>query len=199
MKKDEKRKKIGKIFEIWYPIICALIITSLYLIFFKNVKVDNLDTILSNIISYTSIIITFIGVLISLVYGFANTMSVFKIIYSDEGTKNLLHRYFKAGITSGFLLVILTISLFFRATLADWLTITIKSLQFELMGAIKTLWVFFLPYFTLSSYRVISLVLRAAFSSSMVSDSEENSKKIPEHSELQEKYNEELREINKKY
>ena len=133
----------------------------------------------------------FVGVLISLVTGFANTKSIMKQILANSNTRELLYKYFKECIISGFLLIIISIALFFRIALSDMLSKNIIYDFINIMSLIKILWVYCLIFFTLSSYRVIYLVLKASFISQIQnnnSETMEDDAKIKNHEGFEKKY-----------
>lgn len=60
MQKGERtqnlKKKFEKIWERFYPVVFAVLASYIYISYFRKVKVENFDDILSNIVSYASII-----------------------------------------------------------------------------------------------------------------------------------------------
>lgn len=156
MSKDGKRSWI---IENFYPFIISIIISVACSIVFRNIKIeDDVNSILSAVLNFAAIIIGFLGVLISILFGSPiNDIVVF--VMGDERYKKLLKRYFFSAIISGFILILFTIIIFFRATLDSVLTNVTKGIHFIL----KYGWLFFLIYFSLASYRVISVIMKIAF------------------------------------
>ena len=172
--------------EKWYPFLISFIILILYVIIRPVLISDNLDSILNAIISFTSILLGFIGVLITLIFSLFN-LSVVGDIFKDDFHRNLMHIYFKRCIQSGFMLIAFTILLFFRNTIGRYLNINLFRINLSIITFVKVGWVFLTPYFSLASYRIISLVLQAAF----IPKQEEQSKSEEienDYTELRKKY-----------
>lgn len=148
--------------EKWYPSLISVLIVIIYLLFKPVLVADNLDSILNAVISFTSILLGFIGVLITLIFSLIN-ISIVGEIFKDEFHRKQMHNYFRRCIQAGFILIGVTILLFFRNTISQYLYIQVVQLKICIIDFIKIGWIFLTPYFSLVSYRIISLVLRAAF------------------------------------
>lgn len=156
MDKDDKRSWM---IENFYPLVISIIISVACSRVFGNIKIeDDVNSILSAILNFVAIIIGFFGVLISILFGSPiNDIIVF--VMDDKRYKKLLKRYFFSAIISGFVLILFTIIIFFRSTLDIVLADATKQMHFIL----KYGWLFFLVYFSLASYRVISVIMKIAF------------------------------------
>ncbi len=156
MSKDDKRSWIV---EKFYPFIISILISIACGIVFRNIKIeDDVNSILSAILNFAAIIIGFLGVLISILFG-SQINDIVVFVMDDERYKKMLKRYFFNAIRSGFMLILFTIIIFFRSTLDSVMLNVVKEMHFIL----KYGWLFFLVYFSLSSYRVISVVMKIAF------------------------------------
>jgi hypothetical protein len=163
---EKNKDKINCIIEIWYPFAFSGIILIIYLFLFRTIILDDKDNILNAVVSFSSILIGFIGTLIALLFSLENNL-IAKFIFEDEHYKKLMKSYVVNSIQSGFILIVSSLALFFRNTISslDFININIQPLNFTitLLYIIKLIWVFFLPYFGLSSYRIISIITKIAF------------------------------------
>lgn len=153
------KKDISLVWEECYPYFFAILSSIMYGLFKFNIK-DDIGTILNAIISFSSIILGFIGVLLALMFSL-NDNPIVKYIFENSHYKKLMKRYFKVSITSGFISIALTVLMFLRITIMN---IDISFVNMKLIIYIlKIGWVFFAVYFPLSSYRLISIILKIAF------------------------------------
>jgi len=163
---EKNKDKINCIIEIWYPFAFSVISLIIYLFLFKTNILDDKDNILNAVVSFSSILIGFIGTLIALLFSLENNL-IAKFIFEDEHYKNLMKKYVVKSIRSGFILIVSSLALFFRNTISslNFININIQPLNFTItfLYIIKLIWVFYLPYFGLSSYRIISIITRIAF------------------------------------
>jgi hypothetical protein len=188
---NDKKIDLSLIFEKYYPYVFALImsIISSVCLLFKVKLVDDISSILNAIISFASIIIGFLGALLALIFSLNNNPIV-KYIFDSKHYKKLMKQYFKISINSGFITILTTILLFFRNTIRS---IVYLNLNFDfILGALKVSWVFFVVLFSLSSYRLIYIILKISFSS--VDDGEEQDENVPTVDIEQEKAIEEMRQ-----
>ena len=156
MEKDDKRSWI---IENFYPLVISIIISVACSVVFRNIKIeDDVNSILSAVLNFTAIIIGFLGVVISILFG-SPVNSIVVLVMGDSRYKKLLKRYFFSAIISGFILILFTIIIFFRVTIDAMFENVINLILFIL----KFGWLFFLVYFSLSSYRVISVIMKIAF------------------------------------
>lgn len=156
MDKDDKRFWM---IENFYPLVVSIIISVACSIVFRNIKIeDDVNSILSAVLNFAAIIIGFFGVLISILFG-SPINDIIVYVMDDKRYKKLLKRYFFSAIISGFILILFTITIFFRATIDSVLANVTKFMHFIL----KYGWLFFLVYFSLTSYRVISVIMKIAF------------------------------------
>jgi hypothetical protein len=160
--------------EKWYPSVISFIIVIIFLLLKPVLITDNLDSILNAVISFTSILLGFIGVIIG-------------DIFKDESHRKLMHIYFKRCIQAGFILIAFTILLFFRNTIMKYFNFQLMQIEFCIIDVIKVGWIFLTPYFSLVSYRIISLVLQAAFIPREDDDNGNDDIK-PDYSDLREKH-----------
>lgn len=178
--KEKQIKDLSFLIEKWYPFTISFIMVVFYVIIRPFLVGDDLDNILNAVISFTSILLGFIGVLITLIFSLLN-LTIVGNIFECEFRRNLMYIYFKRCIQSGFALITFTILLYFRKTINHY----IKSIN--VIEILKAIWVFLTPYFTISSYRIITLVLQASFIPKQEDkDNCEDTKS--DHTELRNKY-----------
>ena len=170
--------------EKWYPFIISLMIVIIYLLFSPVLTFDNLDGILNAIISFTSILLGFIGVLIALIFSLLN-LSIVGNIFKSDFHRELMHLYFRRCIQSGFVLIGFTVLLFFRNTITHYLCFKLFECDISVLYIVKVIWLFLTPYFSLTSYRIITIVLHAAF---VPYEEEKPDKNDTKHNNIRDKY-----------
>lgn len=165
MSNDDRNKKDRSLeFEKFYPYAFALLIAILgVLCLILNVKIiDDIDTILNATISFVSIILGFLGALIALIFSLDNNPIV-NYIFRNKHYKSLMKCYFKVSINSGFIAILITVIMFFRNTIRN---IGFLNINFDLLiDIIKIVWIYYVVLFSLSSYRMINIILKISFTS----------------------------------
>ncbi|MBE5951923.1 MAG: hypothetical protein E7260_10090 [Lachnospiraceae bacterium] len=185
---DAKKKDQGWAFcEQHSPTIVSLLAVIMYFIIDIEFK-DSFETLLSASMSFASILIGFLGVLIALLFSLNNNL-IRNYIFQNKMYKTKMHRYFQVPVISGFLFVILSFVMHLKKTIAGigFLQDVIGFMQ-ELLNAA---WVFLLVFFITASYRLIGIVLRIAFAENveeMVEVTKEEELNLEEYSRLQEEY-----------
>lgn len=184
-----KKDDISLIIEKGYPSVISSFIVITYVLVNPKLIADDLDNILNAIISFTSILLGFIGVLITLIFSLTS-LSIIGNIFKRESLRELMHLYFRRCIQSGFILIICTIVLFFRNTIGHIELLNFHIINFKFIDIVKVMWVFLTPYFSLASYRIISIVLKAAFTPNIVNENLNTTGPIADndYSELRDKY-----------
>lgn len=170
--------------EKFYPIVFSFFIAIIFLLNHSIKILDDVNLVLGSVLTFVSIIIGFMGILITLIFGIQEN-SILSYILKDEYYKLLAFKYFTNAFTSGFALIIITVVLFFRHT--------IQSIEFHFIGTIiiiiKCLWVYNLTYFPLASYRIIVIVLKAAFhTDKRIKKSQEKIFNEDEYNQLRDKH-----------
>lgn len=151
--------------EKYYPYIIATIISLVAIICLVcDMKIkDDIDSILNAVISFASILIGFIGALFALIFSL-NENPIVKYVLCNEHYSKLMKQYFKVSINSGFIAILFTVLLFFRNTIGSF---NISGFDFlGIIFGIKIIWIYCVTFFSLSSYRLIYLVLKISFVSS---------------------------------
>lgn len=157
MKRQESERvgKVAEAFERLYPLIFSLIITAGYWLLDIEFK-DSLSELLSICISFSSILLGFIGVLIALLFSL-NKNAVKEYILVNYFYRKRIYCFFTGPLRSGFFLILISLLFYVRNTLSGFILFRI------LWDIIKTAWLFALVYFAASSYRLIRVVLKIAF------------------------------------
>ena len=187
MLKRLKKDRIRTRYEELYPRIYSICIVIMYLLLFKDGGGHNFDNILNAVISFVSIMIGFIAALVTLIFSLLNT-EIIQIIFGNTGYRTRLKRFFLCSCQSGFFILGDSIVLFARQ---DIFTIIEKivpnAVSLYLIEGIKIIWVYFLAYFIISSYRVISLMIQVAFEAPKQEEKDDETTNI-EIQELRKKY-----------
>lgn len=177
---EKKNGRLSLFWEMYYPIIFGLLSAAGYVILGIELK-DDSSLILNAIISFTSVIIGFLGVILTLIFGLKDNPLV-EFILGNKHYKSLVKYYFKFSIIFGFITILLTIIMFLKNTIRSlsWNNFDL----FPLLYVLKTLFVFCVVCFMLSSYRLINIILKIAFMEQREPDEE---KMDGNDEELQEK------------
>jgi hypothetical protein len=176
--------------EKWYPFVLSMLLVFFYFIILKNIKiVDDKDTIINAVLSFASILSGFIGTLVGLLFSLSDNQIV-KYIFNDIHYKKLMKVFFIRVFQASLVLILCSIILFFRNTI---ISIKIQSFTFySFMELTKVLWLFSLSYFSLSSYRIINIIIKIAFnnnySSNDTNEDEENEFNQEEYDKVREVY-----------
>ncbi len=149
----QKKMDLSLAVEKGYPFVISMIVGVIYLILNPNIK-DDIDTILNSVINVVSILIGFLSALLALLLSL-NTNIIVKEIFERNHYKKLMRKYFQVSISSGFILIALTIMLFLRRTISEW--------NLSFIKIIKVLWVFMTIFFFTSAFRVIFIVMKIVF------------------------------------
>lgn len=165
---EKKNDRLSLFWEMYYPIIFGLLSAAGYIILGIELK-DDSSLILNAIISFTSVIIGFLGVILTLIFGLKDNPLV-KFILGNKHYKSLVKYYFKFSIIFGFITILLTIIMFLKNTIGSlsWNNFDL----FPLLNVLKTLFVFCVVCFMLSSYRLINIILKIAFMEQQEPDEE---------------------------
>jgi hypothetical protein len=166
---------MGQWWERFYPLIISLLSVGLSITFKLKIDIPGFEKVLDGIITFTSIVIGFLGALLAIILSISKSkvmQHLYKHVNESNG-KNLLYSYFNQTIIAGFVTVILSIFLYILKEIKD-----IKCYgEYALY-----IWVFFSVFFILSSYRIVSVLMRTLFTESKLSnqDAEKKPKKLPE-------------------
>lgn len=185
--RSDKIDKVWYYIERLYPSGLAFAVVIIY--FLSHVKFrDSFSDILSACLSFCSIMIGFIGVLMALLFSL-NKNAIKDFVFKNAHYERLIFVFFRTPIQTGFIFIILSLLLYLRNTLASMTEF--QTVMTYLIDTIKTVWIFTFVLFTTSSYRLIRIVLRIVFYKSEVDDDEpqeEEQLDTTSYAVLQEKY-----------
>lgn len=165
--------------ERFCPSIISIVFTSLIVM---NVELTNLppkfDNILNGVITFSSILIGFIGVLISILLTIKDSNLIRELFKKVQG--KILKKYFKFSLISGFLVVLFSLILYFN----NRPIFIYKEKQIDIS---IILWTLFLSYFAMSSLRIIDIMMHIIFK-------DHNIEIIPKGEKLSEEKSDALKE-----
>lgn len=176
--------------EKWYPLVISVLITLVAFIALPpEIKVsENFDNFLAAVITFGSIILGFLGVVLSILLSIRNTELVEYIFRSVS--REILKGYFKKPIIAGFFAIIVVISLYFFDSYSSVAIIISKNLNITLGKCVISLGIFLNSYFMISSYRIIDIMMYIIFKEPEATENMPRGKKIDpvREQELKEKY-----------
>lgn len=152
------------ILRFWYQhyaIILAAMITYLLLAALKKdgsisiVSSANMPNALDAVMTFTSIVLGFVGVLVATIAGLKKETKIIQYFLEHVDKKYFLN-VVKKEICSGLSTALITIMLYFPEELA-------AIFDLEVIRILFALWLFLLLYFLFSTYRLMSLLLRMIF------------------------------------
>jgi len=187
-RKEKSQYKKWDFFEKYCPLMLSLVAALLYLAVDIEFK-DNFSELLSASMSFASILIGFLGVLIALLFSLNNN-AIRNYILGNSIYKKRMYQYFNIPVITGFMFVILSLALYLKQTIAnlDFLHKVIEYVQ----EIFNIAWIFLFVYFITSSYRLIKIVLRIAFAENVNDElqEEENAPALDweKYSRIQEEY-----------
>lgn len=154
MKRKEK-------WERYYPLLIAIVFVIIAIFINPNLYIlDDVDSILSAVISFASIIIGFLGALVALIFSTENR--IMRIVIEDEYYSARMKKFFLRPIQSGFIWIFLSILFSFRATLHN-ICLANKIDGDRVILISKLIWLYLFVYFLISSYRAINIILKIVF------------------------------------
>lgn len=140
-----KNGKLPLFFEQYYPLIAAIVGIIIFICSSCNFWLsEDFDKVLNGVITFSSILVGFMGALLAILASIRNT-EIVEYIYSHV-EKSLFLKYFKFTIIPGLLVVVLSCVMF-----------VIKN------NFLGVLWTFTTIYFAFASYRIIDILLRIIF------------------------------------
>ena len=163
-------KNLEEIWERYYPVVIAVIFVAI--IIFINPELciwDDINAILSATISFASIVICFLGALVALIFSTEN--KIMNTVIESEYYSIRIRKFFLRPIQFGFTWVFLSIIFFFRVTFYNIYTLNKIDIK-NTMIISKAIWLYLFIYFLLSSYRIISIILKISFIGNKVTNSD---------------------------
>lgn len=184
--KNLTKGNLGKFSEQAYPIVIAIlsflfILCSLYGKENYNLLCKSVyDKILDSVISFMSVSIGFVGVLLGILFSIQDSKLVQNLF--KHKSRGLLRQYFVESFVSGMIVIILSIIMYLRNSMSD-----------KMITIFSCLWVSVVVWSCLSMCRIILLMINIIFLKDK-QDTEKNISNIPKtrESELIHKYEKEM-------
>lgn len=172
-------------FESIYPILFSVVIT--IILYFKlnfSLIFKEFNNLLNGTITFSSIIIGFIGVLLGILLSIKDS-EIVQEIYRDT-KREILIGYFKSSLISGTILVALSCVLYYVDDMKQIHIFHDKSLAEISVLAWFAIYIFFI----LSSYRIINIMMRIILKAPEATNKKPEMEKIDLETErkLQKKY-----------
>lgn len=168
-----KKEKIILIIENWYPLILSAFSVILS---FQIEVLDDLANVIGVAVNSVAILLGFIGVTIGLLLTSNNSLA--QKVLDDSRYRIKIEKFYIRCFQSGFILIFLSIIMYLKKTFINY-----PKGAITVYDIVKYLWLFFLVYSLISSYRVITITIKIVFSN--------------EQSHIEEK--KEYKELEKKY
>ncbi|MDF2544912.1 MAG: hypothetical protein K0S47_4630 [Herbinix sp.] len=150
---EDRTNRFGKFMGFAYPYFISLIVTALLFRVGFNYSFKGFDKILDAAITFSSIIVGFLGALLGILVSIKESKIVKAIFKTKE--KFTLKYYFEEAFAIGIAVVILTCAMYVLINTNNKWSITI----------FYYLWLFTTILFIPSSYRIVSLLMAVFFNS----------------------------------
>jgi len=175
----------GERIEKWHPLLFSVIVF-IALFFAPSCAFPPYDTAFDNVIgavvTSSSILIGFVGVLLSLLIGVKETPLIISL-FEIKGA-SLLRKYFAQSILSGFFLLVLSVILYLR----DWIVAISSGFEFDAYSFLVSLWVSLIIFVVLAACRIINIMMIILFKSNRMPKIDSIEMDENEAKQLQEKY-----------
>ncbi|WP_010502848.1 hypothetical protein [Paenibacillus elgii] len=156
-------ERVAKYFGWLYPLLLALIILAVAYKFGFNSKVKYFDKVLDGSITFSSIVVGFLGALLGILISIRDSSIVKAIFETNE--KKTLKLYFQETFIIGFAVVIFSCTMHVMrdesSVVTDWLF---------------TAWILVAAWFIPSTYRIVSILMSVFFSSNISIDRPQGNK-----------------------
>lgn len=170
--------KFFKYLEDYMPMMLSVLATAL----FASSSIQILDNIDSAIISLTFVLLGFIGVIITLLFGLSQS-AILRVIFDEryDYQKRLKH-FFIVSCFTGFTLLLFSTLMLFKNTVKNISTVW-------MWCVLKNSFVFFSVYFLTSSFRLIYIVIELVFlSTAQYGKSNDTANEAVDYTALRTKY-----------
>lgn len=156
--------KISGWAEQWLPLIFAMIAVTITFIYLSNhdpLLGDEFDNILNAVITFASICVGFLGVLMGILFSLGSSISI-SLFLSRADKNGTIKEYFSRPIISGMLVVVMGILLYIRNGLK--MTIFTIKVPYTLEDCIIACWIGLITYLIAATYRIINAMMYVLFS-----------------------------------
>lgn len=173
---DVKNKSYAFI-EKWMPFIMLIVVTTLYAYIDKKcsfvITSETYDKILDSMITFVSVVLGFVGVLIGILFSIRNTKLV-KMLFEHK-SREKLQWYFTESFLSGVIFILLSIAMYAKN-------------EIMVMNKLVSLWVGFIAYTLLCNCRIIKIIMYIVFYDDNKENPKQDKMEIEKRNKLREKY-----------
>ena len=164
MKKEDKKLVAEKNYPLVGSVVLTLIIVGMS--FVIELK-DDILTAVNAVLVVVSILLGFIGVLVGLIFAQSDN-EILSVVFISEHLINLLKKYFVSVYRTGFVVLGLSIGMFFKETvnqiILDKVGMIFKECHIVYIDKVFVyLWILFLIWFLLATYRLVKIVVDLIF------------------------------------
>ena len=155
-----RRETVCYLVESYAPLIASItvvVFTLKYLLYKEVVFSSGFDNVLNAVITFSSITVGFLGVLLGIMFSLNSSKSI-SLFMNKEKANHQVKKYFYAAILSGFSVTVLGVLLFVREKL-DF-AVCSKLPIFSWADFLFTIWLGLSMYMITTTYRIIIAPLR---------------------------------------
>ena len=188
MKNRDKNQYRISFWEQIYPLLFALVTSCIVAYFFYKYEIsmgDEINSVISNIIVFVSIIIGFIGVLLGILLSLKNEEKMKYFLCIIE--KSILKRYFVEPMVAGISSIVWGCSIFFQNSL-DSFFVDFMFKNLSISKILICIWLFFTIHMVTSAYRIMDFMFEVIFSDCTIQKRERIVEDENVKNELKEKY-----------
>lgn len=155
-----------------FPYIVSVLLLVIAYFLDWSYKIEKFDKVLDSIITFSSIIIGFLGALLGILITIRDT-GIMKKIYSKNIYKKELKFYFYETIIIGFIVIVLTTIMYL-----------VMGQEYKINIIIFYAWLFVATLFFISSFNLILKLMSILFKSDIQEDEEQESNDCKEQDEV---------------
>lgn len=172
--------------EKCYPLLVSIVFTLIFIWITSGITIkDDISVAVNAVLVVVSILIGFVGVLVGLIFSQSDN-DILSVVFDNENLLGLLKKYFMAVYRSGFLLLTISISILFADTIKEIVVTKFEMTNIFIESYMIYIWIFFLVYFTLATYRLIKIVVELIFQKNTKKNIDGREKE--DYSDLENKY-----------
>ncbi len=157
-------EKLGPTFLFLCFLIVGVIVQKQYRFDYNN----NLINLVDSIITFSAIIVGFVGVLLAVLFSIRNTEIISLLFERKE--KKVLKGYFTSTILSGLFLVVISSLLFLKDYIDSVITADMLGLNFS--NWIFAFWLALIAFLFGATYRIINIMMHIVFSDGSIQNKE---------------------------
>lgn len=182
MKKGDKKL----IAEKNYPLVGSVVLTLIIVGMSFGIELkDDILTAVNAVLIVVSILLGFIGVLVGLIFAQSDN-EILSVVFISKHLINLLKKYFVSVYRTGFIVLGLSIGMFFKETVNQVILDKIGDYIVYIDKAYVYFWILFLIWFLLATYRLVKIVVDLIFQKKK--EPEKTQPEIKDYTSLENKY-----------